>query len=341
LTLSPYASGKPAGAGAWGATFDGDDDSIKHNAALHLTPLTTSDVGITMWVYPTNDTGRQGLYYNGVNDLGVAITAEGKWTQIAAGHTNDTDILATENVLLNQWTHVMQHTYSRGAPNSPSFIEGTGTGGDYISVLYVNGTAVSAHVDNHTIDADGPLLFGAEFPGSEENFFEGVIGDAESYADDGFRLFTDNILIVSQIAVLSSGAILDGDVLNGDVNVDGTVDEDDITAFVAGWKSKNRIDGFHGDLYVGDLSTWRQGDLNLDGRVELDDAFLLHQALAPMEGFPFDLLTGQSAEVPEPSTSMLLGLLIAMSLMQAWKSRESRSFVKICPEEGSVTNTMS
>lgn len=319
LTQSPYSTNKPATVGSWGALFDGVDESIGTNTAPFLTPLTTANAGVAMWVYPTSNSERQGIYFSRVNQSGIAITGDGKWTQNAAGHVNDTDIQATEDVVLNEWTHLMQHTYAVGSPGAPAFDTGTGTGGDFISVLYVNGTVVSAHIDNYSIDTDGPLLFGAESPGSETNFFSGVIGDADLYSDAGFNLFTDNEAIVSQIATISSGAITDGNVLPGDVNVDGVVDTDDITAFVAGWNSKNHFPGFHGDVFAGDLTTWLKGDMDLDGKVELDDAFVLHIALEPLGGFPFQLL--KTHTVPEPATASLVGLIALSGLVFAGRSR--------------------
>jgi hypothetical protein len=89
----------------------------------------------------------------------------------------------------------------------------------------------------------------------------------------------------------------------GDVNQDGAVNSLDVTAFVLGWKTTG---------YVGDFAKFTHGDLNLDGRTNLTDAFLLHESLAAQgAAFPFEALNGL---VPEPSgaaLAVLAGLAMA------------------------------
>jgi hypothetical protein len=100
------------------------------------------------------------------------------------------------------------------------------------------------------------------------------------------------------IVKLLPSAILNGIV--GDVNQDGVVDSAlDVAAFVAGWKTTGHLSDF--DKYT-------HGDLNLDGRTSLADAFILNRALASTgAAFPFEALDA----VPEPSTFMLaLGLAL-------------------------------
>ncbi|WP_425396483.1 LamG-like jellyroll fold domain-containing protein [Aeoliella sp.] len=316
LTQAPLNNGLPAEAGTWGISFDGVGDAVQDPTATHVSPISTVAGAVSMWVYPRSDSNRQVLYYNGVNDVGVAITSSGKWTQLAAGHVNEADIVASEDVVPNAWVHVMQHTYAFGDTGAPTLVAGTGAARDFISVLYVNGKAVSAHLDDHTTTADAPLLVGAESPGSETSFFDGVIGDLDVYSTpSGFDLFSDNPAIRQQINVLSSGSITDGAIPMGDVNVDGTVDQLDEDAFVDGWFSKNRIDGFHGDLLVPDLTTWQNGDLNQDGQVNLRDAYLLHTELLPIGGLDFSRLVAPTT-VPEPNA---LGVLaMGLPLVGAW-----------------------
>jgi hypothetical protein len=89
----------------------------------------------------------------------------------------------------------------------------------------------------------------------------------------------------------------------GDVNQDGAVNSLDVTAFVAGWKTIG---------YVGDFAKYTHGDLNLDGRTNLTDAFLLHEALAAQgAAFPFEALNGL---VPEPSSAALALLAMAIAV---------------------------
>jgi len=88
----------------------------------------------------------------------------------------------------------------------------------------------------------------------------------------------------------------------GDVDQNGSVGQEDVDAFVAGWLSTNTTPG---------LFAYEQGDLNFDGVTDLTDAFLLHDAL---------VMAGSSAagsvftSIPEPATGLLLvagiGLLV-------------------------------
>ncbi|MCA9186508.1 MAG: PQQ-dependent sugar dehydrogenase [Pirellulaceae bacterium] len=75
----------------------------------------------------------------------------------------------------------------------------------------------------------------------------------------------------------------------GDVNIDGNVDQQDVADFLAGWLTEYPLPG---------ETSWRNGDLDLDGKVGLRDVFVLHEALADRgQAFPFDML-GTTA--PEP-----------------------------------------
>ncbi len=103
----------------------------------------------------------------------------------------------------------------------------------------------------------------------------------------------------------------------GDVNQDGLVStgtgnpaDDDVTAFIAGWQTDT--------VGLTDLQKTLSGDLNLSGRTTLADAFILHEALAAAgaDDFNIALLT----EVPEPSTTMLLVVVVAGWLL-VWRLR--------------------
>ena len=94
--------------------------------------------------------------------------------------------------------------------------------------------------------------------------------------------------------------------------------------FVAGWRSEKRFDGPHNDLWVGDWQTLGWGDINLDGRVNLRDALLLHNALegAGAGGLDFALLGIGGTSVPEPATVVMLsGLILAGAA--AWRRRRA------------------
>lgn len=122
---------------------------------------------------------------------------------------------------------------------------------------------------------------------------------------DGIHFGRDAKLAIGERFANEFLAVLEqpNDVL-GDVNQDGilfgdgtgSLETDDVTAFLAGYGSET--------TGLTNLAKTRLGDLNLDGKTSLPDAFLLHQAYELQGGaFPFHLLSGE--RVPEPSTQML------------------------------------
>ncbi|MCO6046946.1 LamG domain-containing protein [Aeoliella sp. ICT_H6.2] len=307
--------------------------------------------GAQMWVYPdASKVGvtRQVILMDTIAAGGVAITADGKWTQINDGHANDTDIPASVSVVGDQWYHVMHHVHPSGSTGAPKVISGSDLG--FTGVVYVNGVAVSANNDTPNpgdLTAGsrvGELSVGAaELSGDGQTpvygeYFQGAIDELEMYVfgdnsditgtpsgDDygSFDLFTDNEWIRNAILNDSN---LNGILKAGDVNRDGFVSgdgtgpsaSDDVTAFVDGWLSQNVLVGAHRSVTVGDWNTWGQGDLNLDGRTSLADALILHNELlaAGAAGLDFGLLAGETV-VPEPSAVTLIALaLISMAAVQ-------------------------
>ncbi len=100
----------------------------------------------------------------------------------------------------------------------------------------------------------------------------------------------------------------------GDVNLDGVVMgngtgpaiSDDVTAFVAGW-NYNKGTG------IGTVTSWKNGDLNRDGRTDVADFLKLRSGLnGPISSAVVAALFG-SGNMPEPSTAMLA--MLAASLM--------------------------
>lgn len=98
--------------------------------------------------------------------------------------------------------------------------------------------------------------------------------------------------------------------VEGDVNMDAVVDEDDVAAFVQGWDHKQS---------EGDINSWQLGDMNLDGETSILDAVILNRALIQngQSGFDFSLLNGAIA--PEPRTLVLF--MIALGILLQLPSR--------------------
>ena len=99
----------------------------------------------------------------------------------------------------------------------------------------------------------------------------------------------------------------------GDVNQDGfvagdgtgTVDSDDVSAFVAGWRTTD-----HGTI----LEMVRHGDLNLNGITDLEDWSIFNE-VSPSMGLAI-AHSLRVQDVPEPRALMLsvCGILCFMSL---------------------------
>jgi hypothetical protein len=108
----------------------------------------------------------------------------------------------------------------------------------------------------------------------------------------------------------------------GDINLDGVVsgdgtgswETDDVTAFIEGWNAQYSM----GELTPGIVS-WKLGDLDQNGIVDLTDFSLLRGALGT-GGASLNLgpLFGGSIAVPEPSTLCVMGGALALA---AWALR--------------------
>lgn len=331
--------------GDYGARFDGVGDVL--NAFPLNRPDALDDVvgggyplnydgikgrGLQLWVYPDasalgsegNPTSFQSIVADTNRGGGPAINELGQWTQISGnridGNNGAAAVPASVDVPAGDtWYHVMHQNY----PIS---------GDSFLSVLYVDGTAVSANNATIRTTPDAgyvpKLTVGAaEIPNdgvfaSYDLFFTGVVDDLEMYvfgdnSSQGgqnygtFDLFADNEWIANEIANTVPGGILQpGDVnKDGSVNGDGSgpVGSDDVSAFIAGWLSENTLPAVNGTLAAGDWNTWDNGDMNHDGVTDLGDAFILHEALkgAGLAGLDFSLL---AATVPEPSSALLVSL---------------------------------
>jgi len=354
-TGATYTSttGRPLLAGAgFGARFDGTDDVLSGLAldrpeeflnrtrtqygnptltsAIDYTGITTR--GLQMWVRADaaglNAGTRQTIVMDTTESGGVAITADGKWTQIFDSELDDGDIPATVSVAADTWYHVMQHIHTTGDVGAPGLVEGAESG--FSSVVYVDGIAVSASNDFHDVgdftagDRVGSLTVGAaELADQDEDpttadfgeFFDGTVDDLQMYISQSplggpFDLFEDNEWIANEISNLPGGVLL-----AGDLDRDGTVElVDDVNAFVSNWMSENRFEGAGSKiLTVGDWGTWGQGDMNLDGVVNLKDWAIINAASPALGAAIGNALSA----VPEPSSIVLFGMMAFLGLGNA------------------------
>ena len=88
----------------------------------------------------------------------------------------------------------------------------------------------------------------------------------------------------------------------------------DVTAFTAGWRNENKING----IRIGDLTTFAKGDLNLDGITDIKDLVII-QNLLPAAGLP--AIDVAQLGIPEPASA---GLLILAGAALAHAARRTR-----------------
>ncbi|MBN1852123.1 MAG: hypothetical protein JW829_05335, partial [Pirellulales bacterium] len=224
------------------------------------------------------------------NNHGVRLSETGNWMMRYINLDYDSGIPA----VAGQWYH----------------IELVVPDGESLSAqMYVNGIAVAAAFgDYRNRNQSESLVIGANtgFLSGTENFFAGIVDDldmfvmgvsAKDFNDYGeFNPGTDNEFIAKTMESIDVA----------DVNANGTVDYDDVDAFVAGWFSKNLING----IPVGDLGSRHNGDLNYDGIVDLADWSILNAANPGIGSAAMACIQG----VPEPATIALVSLLLFGSL---------------------------
>lgn len=291
VDVGPTGLNRPgADAGSLGVEFNGVDQrlsSISFNSpnetAQNIEGYPRNYEGIfgrgyQGWVMP--DSAKQDVRQDVIADHtqhGIFISDTNTWGLSYGG----AQITSETAVDFDAWSHVMHIATGNQA------------------ILYVDGVAVAA---TNRFYNGGVSFFAIGADASENggtNNYQGVVDDLSVF------VFGDNTSNGGQdwgtpSLVEDNGFIADalGDVLAGDVDLDGNLDDDDVTAFVSFWGSENRVNG----ALVGDLNTRNSGDLNLDGRVDLGDWNVL------VESF---LAEGQAAPVfsiPEPSSLALVGL---------------------------------
>jgi hypothetical protein len=316
-TIAPVP-GAPV-ASAWSMEFDGVDDVLfrlggglgspaavdndaVYGGTVNYTGITTRL--IDAWVFPTDaaSTTRQDIIID-TYQFGIYITADNKWGHIYGETGAPVTGLARPSedaVEYNQWTHVMQRTFT-----------------DTAAALYVNGVVVHATEDNYDNTPDTPappgvhpdIIVGA---GNDRasNFFQGrvdhvslsVSGNNSTTAAGGglpagqnwgdVDLRVDNDWIRNELIGINIG---DVDVSGGDP------DPTDIAVFKANWLHEQEFNG----RQIGDWNSRVLGDLDIDGDIDLNDALILRNGfLAAGAGAVFDAAFA-NLPVPEPTSALL------------------------------------
>ncbi len=255
--------------------------------------------GFQLWARPGS--GGSGTVQSLVADTlqhGVRISATNNWVLQYAGG----EVESSQSVQFDSWSHVMVVRPFGGAGGAR---------------MYVNGEVVAVAGGDYGVADNTPLILGAnsgDMPGMAD-FYTGVLDDLEMFvlgtsSDTAmnygtFDLATDNEFIADALAGMTQGDLTD----------DGIVNDDDVSAFLPNWlTSYNPIAG--SEFVGGDLNSRDLGDFNLDGVVNLTDAFILNRALgaAGAGSLNFALLGGAATEIPEPM-SMAPACIAAAALL--------------------------
>jgi len=307
-----------------GIQFDGVDDFL--NGVRLGNPSTTASStggtptagpldyaglrnrGFQLWVRPEAGGLEDQSVVRDTDDHGLMIEADGAtaprtWRMRYDEGTTNSGV----EVVYDQWHHVMVVR--------PFGTAGV-TGGSF---MYLNGVAIAADTGDYgaSANANEDSLWVGTSPTSDTSpdYFKGTVDQLEMFVmgtttnglDRGtFNFATDNDFAASFL----SGR-------PGDIDQDNDLDAQDVSAFVAGWKSQKIVNG----RPVGDITTIQNGDLNFDGVTNLRDAALLRSALAAA-GLPTAL------GIPEPSAIVvaapLAGLLLRRRFLRGRRRLDSR-----------------
>jgi hypothetical protein len=141
----------------------------------------------------------------------------------------------------------------------------------------------------------------------------------------GYTSFADMSYYRSEILSIMNAPENQNYSVMGDVNLDGAVTggvvagipTGDIAAFVAGW-------GYDNHTGTGTVTSWKNGDLNRDGKTNVDDFLLLRPTLPALGAGSLSLesLLGGAA-VPEPASSFLA--LLAVGFAAISRRRRQRA----------------
>jgi hypothetical protein len=202
---------------------------------------------------------------------------------------NDTIVDSSEandgNITINAGNTVAYVTaYDRFSTNP---FEAQAVGGD-------SGSPVFHRNSNGKWELAGITLAIYGFDGQFESIGSSiaVYGNATAFAD--LSSYRDNILAIMS-ANQNYSAL-------SDLNLDGAAGgADDIAAFVAGW-------GYDNQTGQGTITSWKNGDLNHDGKTDINDFYLMESGLsasgaASLEAMLGDAVSGSA--IPEPSAILL------------------------------------
>jgi hypothetical protein len=307
-------TGRPDGVGGLGVEFVAAEQEYLHGPFLGAPPESFSSIsqqgnldyagvfdrGFQFWVRPASS-APAALVLDTLAH-GVRILPSGNYGMTYAGFTTDSGVPATPGT----WRHIEMVSAPEAFGHARLYIDG-------VVRAVRNSFAYPASLEDLAIGANtgGDR---STFTGGTAEFFSGVIDDLKMFvfgASDGpppteyggFALDLDN----DYAAFVLTG-------IPGDVNSSGSFNAADVTAFLAGWRNDNRVNG----VRIGDLGSFAKGDLNLDGITDIHDLATI-QNLLPAAGLP--LIDVSTLGVPEPAAA---GLLILAGAALAHAVRRTR-----------------
>jgi hypothetical protein len=255
-----------------------------------------SNRGFQFWVRPTS-AAAQSLVMD-TNQHGARINASGRFSMRYADVNYDSTLAAVPNT----WYHVEVVRPAGVASRSR---------------MYVNGVAVavSAAVD-YAADIVTPMTVGSNTAQNGE-FFSGVIDELRmtvygtTTSGSPVNYGSYNFASENDFADFKLTGV------PGDLNHSGTLTQADKDAFIAGWMERKVING----VQIGDLATFEQGDLNLDGITNIFDLAIMQNAL-PGAGLS-PITANDLAGVPEPTAAALLVLAVAAASLGRRQRRQN------------------
>ena len=314
-----------------------DDGTVNDSLIYPIDYTGITGRGIQMWVYPfasaigspESPTTFQSIVSDTLSSGGPAIDENGYWSQINSVHIG---VSPTVEAVGDTWYHVMHHNFVLADPDVDGNVQA-------LSVLYVDGQAVSANDDVIFAGYSGDLVVGAHDGGEAtyEYFFNGVVDNLEMYVygdnetgtpgdlTDGedwgtFNYWTDNEWVADWMAT-NHPSIAGGVPMVGDVDMDNDVDDDDALALVSNWRDQTNVfDGAHVLSPAGDYLSWQKGDLNMDGEIDFTDWWILRDAHPAGASLNLGELFA-SVSVPEPGSVVLM--LGATCLLVGFRRRNA------------------
>jgi hypothetical protein len=295
-----YDVPNPSGSGLSAQT---DLKLVRINTDLNLTPLTIASTPLS-----TSDIGSEVTFIgNGRTRDTVQSTIsghQGYYTFADRTKRWGKNQVANENSLVGESDTDLRATINIGSNENPRHIVSMVTRFDLTTGgIDYETQAVSEDSGSAVFRKNGAQWELVGIVNSIANVYDGQ--PLTAAADGNYTTFAD--LTYYRAAIMNIMNSHPGYSINGDLNLDGILSgdgtgpatTDDVTAFVQGWGWQQ------GSASV---NSWKKGDLNLDGVVNVNDFFSMRSALVTANlGAGASALSAMlGSAVPEPTSAILV-----------------------------------